>query len=170
MEEWRDIKGYEGLYQVSSEGRVKSLKFGKEKILKGYLRKKDGYSQVTLRKNGKQKLCLIHRLVARAFIGECPEGYDIDHINTTRDDNRVENLRYCTRKENTNNPLSSYNRKTSKSFQNHLKTIHEQISKSVKQITMSGEIVAVYPSISEAARQTGCKINGIWECCQDGDG
>ena len=65
---WKPIKGYEGLYQVSNFGRVKSLKFGKEKILKQSIDKKTGYLHVVLCKNGILKTYYVHRLVAEAFI------------------------------------------------------------------------------------------------------
>ena len=112
MEEWRDIKGYEGLYQISSEGRVKSKQritrnnqTIKEKIRKPKI-DKDGYCCVKLWIDGISKEYFIHRLVAQAFI---PNPYNkpcIDHINTNKTDNRVENLRWCTHKENANNPIS----------------------------------------------------------------
>ena len=112
MEEWRDIKGYEGLYQISSEGRVKSKQritrnnqTIKEKIRKPKI-DKDGYCCVSLWIDGISKEYFIHRLVAQAFI---PNPYNkpcIDHINTNKTDNRAENLKWCTHKENANNPIS----------------------------------------------------------------
>ena len=107
MEIWKDIEGYNGLYQVSSKGRVKSLNYkktGKEKLLKSA--KKSGYPFVALYKDGKKKQTLIHRLVASAFIPNTDNKPCIDHINTDRTDNRVENLRWVTYKENMNNPLT----------------------------------------------------------------
>ena len=110
MEEeiWKSIKGYEGLYEISSLGRVKSLNYrgtGKEKLLKN-IEDYKGYLTVTLTKNGKQKQFKVHRLVAEAFIPN-PEGKPcIDHINTIRNDNRIENIRWVTYEENNNNPLT----------------------------------------------------------------
>lgn len=104
MEElWKDIKDYEGLYQVSDLGRVKSLLKG-EKILKPGLAK--GYLRVVLYKDKKRKRFMVHRLVAEAFLPNPEHKPEVDHINTNRTDNRAENLRYCTRVENQNNPLS----------------------------------------------------------------
>ena len=110
MEEevWKPIKNYEGLYEVSNMGRVKNLNYkgsGKEKILKN-IKRREGYLMVILTKNGKRRGFLVHRLVAEAFIPN-PEGKPcIDHINTIRNDNRIENLRWVTYKENNNNPLT----------------------------------------------------------------
>lgn len=111
---WKDIPGYSGLYQVSNDGCVKSLlrrvngpkKNGrkvKEMILKPCVIK-DGYLAVVLHKCGKRKTQKIHRLVALAFIPNPDNKPEIDHINTNRTDNRVENLRWVTRKENGTNP------------------------------------------------------------------
>lgn len=112
-EEWRDIVGYEGKYQVSNLGNVKSLNYkrtGKEKILK-YKTNNKGYRVVSLCKNGKQKTYTIHRLVAQAFLENYSNDLCVDHINTIRNDNHVENLRMCTRKENNNNPLTLKHRR-----------------------------------------------------------
>lgn len=109
MEEiWRDIKDYEGLYEVNNLGRVKSLNYrrtGKEKVLKA--RKNScGYLFVALCKDGVLKQFRVHRLVAEAFIPNPENKPCIDHLNTDRTDNRVENLRWCTCQENSNNPLT----------------------------------------------------------------
>lgn len=110
--EWKDIKGYEGLYQVSSDGRVKSLKriARNNRTVGGKIRKpkidKDGYYCVSLWTDGVSKEHFIHRLVAQAFIPNPDNKPCIDHINTNKTDNRVENLKWCTHKENINNPLS----------------------------------------------------------------
>lgn len=100
MEEWKDIKGYEGLYQVSNEGRVFSIR--KNKLLSPVKNKKSGYIQVSLNKNTH----LVHRLVAEAFIPNTENKPVVDHINTIRTDNRIENLRWVTQKENNNNPIT----------------------------------------------------------------
>ena len=102
MEEWRDIKGYEGLYQVSSLGRVKSLKDShdnyREKILKpGNVR---GYLHVNLYKDTKRKTYRIHRLVAEAFISN-PNNYEeVNHKDEDKTNNCVSNLEWCTREYN----------------------------------------------------------------------
>lgn len=112
IEKWKDIDDYIGLYQISSFGRVKSVKRKdknnhsvKEKIRKQSV-DKDGYNWVKLYKNGVGKIFYIHRLVAQTFIPNPENKPCIDHINTNRTDNRVENLRWVTHKENSNNPIT----------------------------------------------------------------
>jgi hypothetical protein len=99
MEEWRDIEGYGGLYQVSSLGRVKSLRFGKERVMIG-TRTRYGYLRISLCVENKQKTYRVHRLVAKAFIINLENKPEINHINGIKDDNRVENLEWSTRDEN----------------------------------------------------------------------
>ena len=107
MEEeiWKPIKDFEGYYEVSNIGRVRSLNYkrtGKGKILKN-IEDYKGYLEVVLTKNGKRKQFKVHRLVAEAFIPNPENKPCIDHINTIKSDNRVENLRWVTYKENSNN-------------------------------------------------------------------
>lgn len=109
MEEFRDIPGYEGLYQVSNIGRVKSLKFGKEKLLKASL-SKDGYFYVDLYQNGYKKTYQLHQLAAIAFLNHIPCGVKtvVDHINDNPSDNRVENLQVITQRENSYKTQGNY--------------------------------------------------------------
>ncbi len=114
-ETWRDIPGWEGFYQVSTNGRVRSLdrivkarhpasgKIEPRKYAGRVLRlnkMKNGYLWVSLVCNQKLSREYVHRLVLRAFAGLCPDGLEVCHGNGIRDDNRLENLRYGTRSEN----------------------------------------------------------------------
>lgn len=105
---WRDIEGYEGLYQVSNLGRVKSLdridRLGRRKpgVILSYILHNYGYLLVNLYKEGKRKLFLVHRLVAHTFIPN-PEGLpEINHKDEDKTNNLVDNLEYCDRKYNIN--------------------------------------------------------------------
>jgi len=101
VEQWKAIEGYEDIYEVSDQGRVKSLKFDKERILRTALNTK-GYLQAHLFHNGERKTFLVHRLVAEACIPnpESDERLEINHRNGDKTDNRVANLEWCTHSEN----------------------------------------------------------------------
>ena len=111
IEVWKDIKKYEGYYQVSNKGRIKSLaryvynKDGtvqrfKMETIKTPIKSTDGYLMVKLCVNGINKTIGIHRLVAEAFI-ENPNNYpEVNHIDTNRKNNNVDNLEWCTCSEN----------------------------------------------------------------------
>lgn len=101
MEIWKQIPGYEGLYSISNTGRCRTDKQGEGaragKILAiGF--NLGGYAQYTLGKYGGRHQA--HKLVLLAFVGQRPEGYEINHLNGVKADNRLENLEYCTRSEN----------------------------------------------------------------------
>lgn len=110
LEEWRDIKGYEGAYMVSSLGRVKSLDrvvttcLGTSRRVKGKIvycgKLRNGYTMVSLYKDGKTKDEMVHRLVAGAFLDKPKGAEEVNHINHKRDDNRKSNLEWCTHHEN----------------------------------------------------------------------
>lgn len=101
MEEWKDIKNYEGLYQISSLGNVKSLARNttKGKILVKNL-DKDGYQKVTLSKLGFHKQFSVHKLVAIAFIPNPNNFKEINHIDEDKTNNSINNLEWCTSKYN----------------------------------------------------------------------
>lgn len=114
IEIWKPIKDYEGLYEVSNFGRIRSLdrmvycRSNKLRLQKGkYLQPcilKNGYLHVLLCKDGSSKSHYIHRLVAEAFIYNYSKKTQIDHIDGNKLVNTVSNLKYCTPKENSNNP------------------------------------------------------------------
>lgn len=99
VEEWRPVIGYEGVYEVSSFGRVASVRNGSRRI-----RKKcphtAGYWQLVLSFNNKQRVVYTHRLVLEAFVGPCPAGMEACHNNGDRSDDRLSNLRWDTPSNN----------------------------------------------------------------------
>lgn len=102
QEEWKPVVGYEGLYEVSDWGRVKSLNYnntGKEGIMKTRPNG-GGYLQIDLYKNGKKETRKVHILVMRAFVGRCPDGYEVDHYDWNPKNNRLDNLRYIQANDN----------------------------------------------------------------------
>ena len=107
VEVWKDIIGYEGKYQVSNLGRIKSLQrwsgtqfYNREQILKTYTNKRNGYVYVYLMKNNKGKNIRVHKLVAQAFLINDNNYTDINHKDCNRTNNCVDNLEYCTRSYN----------------------------------------------------------------------
>lgn len=155
MEEWRNIEGYSD-YMVSNLGRVKSLKYNKEKILKPATHTK-GYLCVALCKNSKMQTFKVHRLVAQAFIPNTDNLPQVNHINEDKSDNRVDNLEWCDASYNINYGTGIQRRSTTNTNGKRAKTVY--------QYTIDGEFVAEYPSVNEIERQLGYRIGNIWSCC-----
>lgn len=120
---WRDIKNYEGLYQVSSLGRVRSVK-NRCRLLGNYLDGK-GYPIARLCKNGKAITINVHRLVAKAFIPNPLNKPAVNHINSTPTDNRASNLEWCTIAENNRHSLIAGRRKPAGSGQIYRSTFNK---------------------------------------------
>ena len=157
VEIWKPVVGYEGLYEVSSFGRVRSLNYnhtGKEKILK-YGKRPNGYLKTTLMKNGIRKDIYIHRLVAETFVSNTENKPYVDHIDTNILNNKAENLRWCTQKENVNNPLS-IEKKQGKNNYN---------AKPILQFTLNGEFIRRWDCIIDASNELGCSYGNISSCC-----
>lgn len=167
-ENWRDVPGYEGLYQISidtKEGRCRSLNYhreGKAKHLSNNPRtgNRIGWS---LCKNGQVTHYQAAKWIALTFPelvqGEYYDGAVIDHINTDSMDNRPENLRWCSPKTNQSNPLTKKHRKDAC-------LNNPKISKQVYQYSKQGDLIAIYPSVNEAGRQNpGIWSKNISACC-----
>ena len=161
---WKDIKRYEGFYQVSSWGRVRSLDrydslkhFRKGIILKQQIY--NGYLYVGLNKNGKIKMYRVHRLVAEAFIPNPLNLPVINHKDEDKTRNNVENLEWSDIYYN-----NTYN---GRSKRIGLKIInHPRLSKTVLQIDKNtNEVIAEFPSTMEVQRQLGYIHNIISSCC-----
>lgn len=178
MEIWKDIKGYEGLYQVSNYGRVRSLdrivQFGKQKrIAKGKIIrlhhiKKPNYTQicVSLYKNRQGKNFIVARLVAEAFIPN-PEGKPcIDHINTDPTDNRVGNLRWVTHKENSNNPKTIHKMKKAFKGKTGLKGDKNNRSKKVLQFDLQGIFIREWNCTHQIEEEIGLTHTQVSRCCR----
>ena len=115
MEVWKDVINYKGYYEVSDLGNVRSVdryvSSGAFRVglpIKEYI-KNEGYSYVTLRRDGKKKNFKVHQLVVYSFFGLPPKWKEIDHKNTIKTDNKLSNLRVVTHAENANNPITRRN-------------------------------------------------------------
>ena len=158
MKTWKAIDCYEGLYEVSDLGRVKSLKYGKEKILKPG-RGLNGYLQVSLYKDGKAKPYKVHRLVAKAFIPNPNHLETINHKDEVKTNNKVGNLEWMSIKDNDN--YGTRNKRVGEA-----KINHPSLSKKVQMFDKStGEVLATFPSTREAERVTGMNKGNISSCC-----
>lgn len=169
-EMWKPItKGQRGRYEISNRGRVKSLNYRNTNVAKILKLGKDrkGYYYVIFYINKKPTTFRVHRLVAEAFIPNPNNKPFIDHINTIRTDNRVQNLRWVTSEENANNELTlkhnSEIRKGKKLSEEHKKKIRDG-STTCKRI-LCIETGSVYKSIREAERQTNISRSSIGEVC-----
>ena len=148
---WCPIKGYEGLYEVSDKGMVKSIGYGKERILSpGKLQ--NGYLRVNLCKNGEKKNLLVHRLVAQAFIPNPDNLPQVNHRDEDKTNNSVQNLEWCDRKYNNN-------------YGNRNQMVSMKLSKPVLQYTKSGEFVKEWKSATYVQRTIGYFQNYISYCC-----
>lgn len=165
---WKDIEGFEGLYQVSNLGRVKSLErynigIKNKSINERYLKQSpdgNGYLMVWLYKGTKRKTMKVHRLVAEAFIPNPKQKPQIDHINAIRQDNRVENLRWCTEKENSNNPITAR-----RNGESHFST-KSSCSIRVGQYTLEGELIKEWGCINDVERELNISHAHIIGCCK----
>ena len=152
-EEWKPIPGYEGLYEVSNWGRVKSYKYNSDGRILSPGKNTNGYYMVNLWKDGKVKMRTIHRLVATAFIPNPSKLPIINHRDENKQNNHVTNLEWCDH---------SYNN----SYGTRMQRIEEKLSIPVVQLDNNGNFVAEYKSANEASRLTGIHQGNISGCCR----
>lgn len=167
MEDWRDIKGFEGLYQVSSEGRIRSLdryvrvgnsgkRLAKGRIIKPVICT-NGYREASLQKEQKRKVILLHRLVAMTFIPN-PNNYrEVNHKDEDITNNCVDNLEWCTSKQNAN-----YGTRNARCRQGN-----SRFFKKVRQIDKNtGKIIKTWDCVMDAARALSIDDSHIRRVCQ----
>lgn len=147
-EEWRDILGFEGLYQVSSYGNVKTIK--KDGVEMSQQENRNGYMTVHLRDKGVERRAMVHRLVAEAFIPNPNELRDVNHKNGDKSDNRLENLEWASHSDNMTH-----------SFRELGKNVRH-----IVQLDLDNNFIERWNSIAEASEATGICRTNIGECCR----
>ena len=150
-EVWKNIKGFNGDYQVSNFGRIKTLKNGKEKLL-SLSKCANGYYKCSLYKNNIQYYKKVHRLVAETFIPNPNNLYCVNHKDENKLNNCVDNLEWCTLQYNL-----EYGTGRQRSIEHRKKT--------VRMYSKDKEIEAVFPSLREASEETNIKEANISACC-----
>ena len=166
LEEWKPIEGYED-YMVSNMGRIRSIaknrRFKSERILKP-ARYSNGYLFVILCRNkDDHKSHMIHRLVAKAFLENPDNKQEVNHINGNKQDNRADNLEWCTASEN---KIHAYRTGLRRFSNKQLQRIIERASP-VEQIDLeTGAVIARYESASAAERAVGGYHSDILKCCK----
>lgn len=171
MEEiWKDIEGYEGLYQISNLGRIRSLdrvvvtKRNTRTNLKGMLLKstkdRDGYLQVVLSKQSKLTTVKVHRVVAKHFIDNPENKTQINHLNGVKNDNRVENINWCTNSENNKHAYDTNLKKPRGKW-----ISLDWNAKKVEQYDLKNNFICSYDSIAKASNALGISKTSISRCC-----
>lgn len=178
---WRDVAGYEGLYKVSDNGKVKSVdryvegKIGSKRLIKGKEMKiqksRKGYSVIVLHKNGIAKTKQVHRLVAEAFIPNLLNLPQVNHKDTNKDNNNVFNLEWITNYDNMQHAIKNgcykgFTEKQRESVIKNLKYARKNKVKPVLQIRKDGEVLCEYISMVDAERKTGVDNSKICACCK----
>ena len=166
--------GYEGLYQISNLGKIKSLKrktkYQKsERNVKEIIKKtfigKEGYERVELSKNGVNKKYGVHRIVAMSFINNPLNKETVNHINGIKTDNRVKNLEWATRSEN---ELHAYKMNLAKNTKKQRDTIRlwckENKNEPIIQLSLQGEFIKEWKSATEVQEQLGINRKNISQC------
>lgn len=152
MEEiWKTIDDYPN-YMVSNMGRVKSLRYGKEKILKG-VKDRYGYLIIRLYKDRKGKNYFIHRLVAQAFIPNPNNLPQVNHKDEDKTNNIVANIEYCDSRYNNN-------------YGTHNERMAKALSIPILQFSKTGEFIRRWESAKQAQRELGINHSNISECCK----
>lgn len=151
---WKDIPGYEGLYQISTFGNVRRLlRDGSSRLLKfTYVGGYKSYPAVTLSKNNKKKFIVIHSVMGALFLEKPIGKTQIDHINGNPRDNRIENLRWVTPKENINNPSTW-----------PYMGIKRRVP--IIQMDLDGNLIKEWDGIVTAAKALGLHKSLIGHCC-----
>lgn len=156
-EEWKDIKGFEGVYQISNLGRIKSFKKYKDGYILSNKNSKGGYFSIVLKDCKKEKHTRVHRLVAETFIPNPNNFPVVNHIDGNKQNNRVDNLEWCTIKHNVNHAI-----KRNKHMLKGMKRYNQYTKpREICQYSSEGELMAIYPNSKLAQKITGVCARNI---------
>lgn len=164
VEVWKDIPGYEELYEINNIGKIKTKeRTFVDKMGRNYLKKSilcnsnddgKGYLQIVLTKNGKRKSFKIHKLVAKTFIPNPNNLPQVNHKDENKENNNVDNLEWCTRKYNINYGTRNY------------RCTRHRLRK-INQYNLDNIFIKKYNSLKEAGEQTNIKYQNISSCCRN---
>lgn len=163
MEIWKPVKGYEDFYEVSSQGRIRSLdrvthfKDGRKrkfhgKILEINTVNNSGYLTVGLHDNGKQKTFLVHRIVAEAFVDNPLSLDEVNHIDQNKCNNRADNLEWCTHEENVNHG-------------DEIERGAIKQRRKFRQLDLNGNLIKIWNGFKQMQRETGFQRKSVYDCC-----
>lgn len=158
---WKDIKGYDGLYMVSSLGRILSVK---SNLVLSLNTKKNGYVQTCLSKNGITSTFRVHRLVAIAFHDNPSNLSIVNHKNGVKNDNNAENLEWASDSENSVHAYKNNLRVSPKFWSDKVGSDHNRSVK-IEMINPDGS-KTIFGSMHEAHRKTGVQSANIFKCCK----
>lgn len=167
MELWKDIPKFEGLYQASPSGNIKSLY--RNKILKSEI-SKNGYSKVMLSKNRKRKLVSVHRLIAMTYLLNYSENLQVNHKDGNKQNNNINNLEMVTCQENIQHSFKNKLQipKKGKEHPNYKKYgIKNKTSKKVNQYDLQGKFIRTWDSIMDVERTLKINNSNISSCCNN---
>lgn len=164
LEQWMDIPNFEGVYQVSDKGNIKSLKRFEEGYLLSNVNKKNGYFSIVLRSGNRKRYTRVHRLVAEMFIPN-PYGLpEVNHIDGNKQNNSVKNLEWVSRKENAQHAI--LHNPNIVAGMNYYNT--DVRPKPIQQFSLSGQLVGEYKNSRIASNSTGvCRRNILQVASQD---
>jgi hypothetical protein len=178
IEIWKDIPNYEGLYQVSNLGRVKSLKrkvnsplrnnisvVRRERILKQTITLQ-GYNTCSLRKDNEPKLFFTHRLVALSFLSNVNHYPIINHIDSNPLNNNVDNLEWCTQSHNIKHAYDTGRKKAPIFLYEKQYGKENQAARQVRQFTLSGDFVKDWDCVTYIQNELGFNRPNICKCCR----
>lgn len=168
VEVWKPIQGFDGLYEISNLGNVKSLNYCNHGYSQNLVPKinNKGYLWVELWKDGKRHCMQVHRLVAMHFIiNNNPLRTDINHIDENPQNNVVTNLEWCTKKENMVAYMNNHPERRRRERFKSTPKYKSHMAQKIIQLSTNGLEIAIHPNVSTIGRTLGYHSTSILECC-----